>query len=254
MKLDEIVTKNYENLNNNDKLIWKYIYQNKKKCSKLSIDELAKLCWVSRSTIMRFAQKLGLSGYSELKAYLKWENQNLQEESEDLVKIICDRNIEAINYYQTLNYDSICKELYEADKIYLYGTGITQDSVCKEFKRMLLSMEILPELINGESEFKKIFPLMKENDIVFIVSKSGESDFIREITFKLKNRNIKFISLTSYGDSTLARMSTYALFVSTDKLVITKAATFTSMTFFFLILEILFVKFIEYKKRKRDIF
>lgn len=253
MKLDEIVTKYYENLNSNDKIVWQYIYQNKKKCSKLSIEELAKLCWVSRSTIMRFAQKIGLSGYSELKTYLKWETENIQERCEDLVKTICNQNIEAINYYQTLNYDGICQELDAASRIYLYGTGVTQDSVCKEFKRMLLSVGILPELISGEGEFKKSIPLVKKNDIVFIVSKSGESDFIKEITFELKNRNIKFISLTGYGNSTLARMSTYNLFVNTDKLTINNTSTFTSMTFFFLILEILFAKFTEYKIKQKQL-
>ncbi|MGO0916432.1 hypothetical protein ACTPEM_25495, partial [Clostridioides difficile] len=41
-------------------LIWKYITANKKHCSKMSINELAMKCNVSRATITRFVKKLDL--------------------------------------------------------------------------------------------------------------------------------------------------------------------------------------------------
>ncbi|MDY4308061.1 hypothetical protein SNF32_15765 [Enterococcus mundtii] len=37
----------------------------------MSINELAKQCNVSRTTIMRFCQKLGFDGFSEFKYHLK---------------------------------------------------------------------------------------------------------------------------------------------------------------------------------------
>ena len=92
MKLEALVSRHYDELNPNDLIIWRYITQNKEQCLNMTIEALAQLCNVSRSTVMRFAQKIGLSGYSELKACLRFE---LEEDevpvSRNLVSLICDR-------------------------------------------------------------------------------------------------------------------------------------------------------------------
>ena len=51
MKLEELVNRNYQQLNDNDLYIWNYIIHHRKECERLSIDELALRCSVSRSTI-----------------------------------------------------------------------------------------------------------------------------------------------------------------------------------------------------------
>lgn len=40
MKLDDMVNKNYNVLNENDKLVWRYIYQHKVQCMEMSIEYL----------------------------------------------------------------------------------------------------------------------------------------------------------------------------------------------------------------------
>lgn len=54
MKLEELVNRNYQQLNDNDLYIWNYIIHHRKECERLSIDELALRCSVSRSTILRY--------------------------------------------------------------------------------------------------------------------------------------------------------------------------------------------------------
>lgn len=54
MRLEELVNKNYQSLNENDLYIWNYIIHHRKECERLSIDDLASKCNVSRSTILRF--------------------------------------------------------------------------------------------------------------------------------------------------------------------------------------------------------
>ena len=75
MRLDELVIQYYNQLNENDIYNWNYISSHKKECEKLAIDQLAYKCNVSRTTILRFAQKLSLKGYGELKVYFKIDNQ-----------------------------------------------------------------------------------------------------------------------------------------------------------------------------------
>ena len=75
MQLDELVNEHYRRLNENDLYIWNYISSHRKECEKLAIDQLAFRCNVSRTTILRFAQKISLKGYGELKVLLKMDNQ-----------------------------------------------------------------------------------------------------------------------------------------------------------------------------------
>ena len=63
MKLDELVNKHYGQLNENDLYIWNYISSHRKECEKLAIDQLAFKCSVSRTTVMRFDQKMYLKCY-----------------------------------------------------------------------------------------------------------------------------------------------------------------------------------------------
>ena len=71
--LEDLVKEKYHELNENELYIWQYILHHKKETQKMSIQELAQRCNVSRTSILRFAQKLGLDGFSELKVYLKLE-------------------------------------------------------------------------------------------------------------------------------------------------------------------------------------
>ena len=58
MKLEALVSRHYNELNPNDLIIWRYVCQHKEQCLNMNIEVLAKLCNVSRSTVMRFAQKI----------------------------------------------------------------------------------------------------------------------------------------------------------------------------------------------------
>ncbi|MBR5583693.1 MAG: MurR/RpiR family transcriptional regulator, partial [Lachnospiraceae bacterium] len=56
MKIEELVNSHYDMLNENDIHIWEYILSHRKECENLTIEELASRCYVSRTTVMRFAQ------------------------------------------------------------------------------------------------------------------------------------------------------------------------------------------------------
>lgn len=90
MRLEELVNRHYDQLNSTDRMIWKYVYNNKNFCINCSINELAEKCNVSRTTIMRFAQKLSLSGYSELKLILKGEREQRPSELKNQTNELCE--------------------------------------------------------------------------------------------------------------------------------------------------------------------
>ena len=79
MRIEELVNTHYDKLTENDIHIWQYIATHRKECEDLSIDELASRCYVSRTTVMRFAKRIGLHGYAELKLYLKMNRRTDNE-------------------------------------------------------------------------------------------------------------------------------------------------------------------------------
>ena len=247
MKLEALISKHYDSLNPNDLIIWRYIYKHKEKCANMSIESLAEACSVSRSTVMRFAQKLGLAGYSELKVHLRWELEEIRDTPEHFVDMVCDMNIRAIQRFREQKYDRICRLLTESNRIFTYGTGMAQKAACSEFRRMMLSLNILVQDIPGEGELRKTVRLLSENDVILIVSKSGESSVLADVMTWLDSRGIPSISLTRYGNNTLAKMSTINLFVDIEEIALLENTNFESMTRMFIIMEILFTKLVEYR-------
>ena len=73
MHLEQLIEQNYHKLNESDLYIWNHIRTHPDECRDISIDALSEACCVSHTTILRFAKKLGLSGFSELKVILKWQ-------------------------------------------------------------------------------------------------------------------------------------------------------------------------------------
>lgn len=96
MRLEEMIFLNYNKLNNTDLLIWKYITANKKHCSKMSINELAMKCNVSRATITRFVKKLDLKGFSEFKVLLSWESEKVHVIENQSFDIACNSIIKYV--------------------------------------------------------------------------------------------------------------------------------------------------------------
>lgn len=247
MKLEALVSKHYGKLNPNDLIIWQYICQHKARSVTMTIEAMAEECSMSRSTVMRFAQKIGLSGYSELKACLRWELDEWMETPENLSQLVRESNIKAIRYFGEQNYERICRRLYESKRIFTYGTGQAQKSVCGEFQRMMLSLNILVHDIPGEGELRKVARMLGENDTILIVSKSGESIFLKNIMIQLCSQGVFSVSLTRYGNNTLAKMSTENLFVEIEEIAVLENTNFESMTLMFLILETVFTRFAEYR-------
>ena len=92
--------------------------------------------------------------------------------------------------------------------------------------------------------------MLTEDDVILIVSKSGESSVLADVMTWLDGRGVPSISLTRYGNNTLAKMSTINLFVDIEEIALLESTNFESMTRMFIIMEILFTKLVEYRTGK----
>ena len=251
MKLDELINKYYKYLNENDLYIWNYISKNRKECEGLTIHQLAYKCNVSRTTILRFAQKLSLKGYGELKVYLKLDNKKIKETINN-VEIACD----AYNAVIKERKKKDCTEIFEAiDKtknLFIYGVGEVKSAIKKELKRTFLTAGKVVYDFSGYAEADAIANLVTNKDLFVIISMYGENKFILDFAKKLKIKNVPIVSITRLKDNSLANLSDYNIYTPT--VIIPKIANdidFESLTPYFISIEIFFLKYMEYKTQKK---
>ena len=139
MDFEKRIDENYSYLTATDRLMVQEIRQNKELVRNMNSTQLARHLGVSRTTLVRMLKKLGISTYAEFQLLLKQRAGETEHKKLDMQRIIDDYH-EMIKELQNYDYSKICERIYEADTIYLYGTGNEQKAIVDEFKRIFMIM------------------------------------------------------------------------------------------------------------------
>ncbi|CAI3713029.1 transcriptional activator of the Mal operon [Clostridium neonatale] len=247
MKLEELINSNYSKLNENDIYILKYILQNKTECSNLGINELAKRCNVSRTTILRCIKKLEFEGYSEFKVYLKWKENDVDNKNDNIVeKLTTDIN-QTVNYFKNRDFTEICKLIYNADKIFVYGTGAPQRVVAQALKQTFFAVNKYLYVIEGEGEFEGLIDKITKKDLVIIISLSGNTNSLENSTNQLSLKGVEYISITKLINNKLSTKTPYNLYATTSEFILDNKNSYETFAIFYILIEVLFRHYINYE-------
>lgn len=250
--IEELVNKNYDNLNNTDLFILKYVIKHKEECCHCTIYELADACNVSRTTILRFAKKLSLSGYSELKAVLNLENKSKLNNTVYKMDSSFEYYYRIIDDMKKKDFHPINELIYSARHIYAYATGVMQNNIMNEFRRMFNNSGDYVINIGNSGETTHFLKKINKNDLVFFISLSGENKDTIDFARKLKLRGIKTISITELSDNTLATICNENIYIHSLKLQVgpNKEEDFISSVGFFIAIEVLYLNYQIYKEQR----
>ena len=212
MKLDERFNEKRSRLGENDLHIWQYISAHRQECAWLSIEVLGAKCNVSRTTILRFAQRLGLSGFSELRLLLRMECEEEMPRgiSQNFMEQTCD------------SYHKMIGELRDKDCTPLFHR------------------------IHAGTETDSLLYNVTDRDLVLILSVSGESPHVLQLAKALKIRSVPTVSITQRKQNSLAQLCNLRLYVSTVE--IDFGTNYQSAASFFILSELLFLKYMAYRK------
>lgn len=248
MALDTLINKYYNELNENDLLIWKYIQNNMEICLHLSADELAKKCNVSRTTILRFVKKISLQNYADLKLYIKmyYQEKESQYYQYNLSKV-CDSYHKIISNVKQKDYKNVFEKIYSADRIFVYGTGNAQKSEARELKRIFLALGKCIYDLYDEGEVDLLLDTFNKKDLFFIISLSGESKEAIGICRKIKVKDVTSISITRLKNNHLAELCDENLYVATNFI---EGLNYEITTLFYILFDILLIKYMEFEKGK----
>lgn len=251
MRLEDLINTNYDHLNENDMEIWNYIKQHRKLCELLSIDDLASRCHVSRTTILRFAKRLGLKGYAELKVYLRIDNANCEEHQSGL-ELVYHKYKSYMNEIKDRDFTNVIELIRNAENAYVYGTGSIQNNVAMEIKRSFLFVDKLFFNITSATE-SYIYPeVINPQDMIIMISYSGENVQMLEFAKKLKTKGVPIVSITATRDNTLAHLATEALYVEVPNLINPLGPRYEGLVNYFILVDFIMVKYMDSYGGKRE--
>lgn len=200
--------------------IAKYILDHKDFVIASSAQKVAHASGTSAAALVRFAKRLGYSGYTQLKLELA---KAPEEQSEPFDSIILDNdNLEVLvkkvqynnnktfeNTYKLLNLNDLentVTHMNKAHKIYLFGIGASS-IVCEDLYQKLIR-------INREVYYHYDLHLgisalthATKDDIVIAISYSGETKEIIKTQRIAQEQGLNTVAITQTGKTTLDRYS-----------------------------------------------
>lgn len=249
MRLEELINEHYDNLNDNDMHVLKYILNNRETCYNMGINELADACHASRSSILRMTQKLNFTGYSEFRVLLKWENQS--KDFDDNHNSTFQNDITTtLKNLEAKDFEPVNELLYSARRIFIYGTGTAQLKCAEEAQRLFAIIHRFITIIHDKVEFDMILPGIQDDDAVIIMSLSGDTPSLIPQVKQLVAKGITFVSITNLKNNKLAQLSPHNIYATSTETTTRNGMELVSFVPFHLTIDMMFRKYVEYLDRE----
>lgn len=248
----------YASLSTKEKKIADFILKHPKESVNPSIEELAELIGISESTMVRFARKLGYTGYQRFRIALAREtipsNEQVfetgvsdQEDPIDTVFLNTQKTLdETYKRIDRVALQGVGKRFASARNIYLMGLGGSN----------IIALDAYHKLIrtglncNYASDFHMQLMLASQStdkDIALIISHTGSGNDTLALAEECRNNGCDIAVLTSNNRSPLARMASNVLHVTTSTSLLV-AESFSARIVSLTIIDILYVEVLERMK------
>lgn len=209
-----------------------YILNNKDAVTKLKIQELADILFISKSSIHRFVKKIGFNGFNDLKVSIAKENADLLEnnsyinvnypfQAKDNPRQIAFKLLElyekaikdTFEYVDLDQIKAVSQLIDSADVIDVY-THAHNSNIAENFQDKMLT---IGRCVNCPSSFynQRLTVLASDQKhVAIILSYSGKATFILPIVKKLYEKGVKVIQIGKAGSNYYSQYVTYHLSIS----------------------------------------
>lgn len=245
MMIDFLLNQRYETFSENEKHICHYLSGHLRDCSRQSVDEFAQGCHVSRTMLVRFAQKLGFSGWRELKAKVKLDMLEQISGTGDLLQDITDSCQKMMDELLKKDLTSFFNLLKNARRVFVFGSGSSQARVASEMKRIFLPIREMIQF-QGHDMCHAICDMAGPEDAVILISLSGESDAVVSLAHGLRTRHVPAVSITRMTGNTLASLCGENLYITSMRMSIALGVEYETTTPYFILIEFLYLSYLNY--------
>ena len=214
--MNRIIEK-FDTLTESERRVCNYIVQNMHEVETININELADKSLTSKTVVITMSQKLGFSGFSDLKYYIKTYNASQHEHItteafNDSVIALTKMTGNLVNYS---NLQKSAEVILNAKTVYIAARG-TSKSVAQHLNHLLLTIGLKCIILDDYNLLSIITPTIDPREVIILISLSGETRKIVEAAKIVKSRNVSIISITSFTHNVLARMSDINLYTASD--------------------------------------
>lgn len=245
-----------------------YILNNKDAVTKLKIQELADILFISKSAIHRFVKKIGFNGFNDLKVSIAKENADLLENSSYInvnYPFQAKDNPRQIAFKLLELYEKAIKDTFEyvdldpikavsqlidsADVIDVY-THAHNSNIAENFQDKMLT---IGRSVNCPSSFynQRLTVLASDQKhVAIILSYSGKATFILPIVKKLYEKGVKVIQIGKAGSNYYSQYVTYHLSISDSENNRDRMSQFSSHIAMQYIMDVLYGCIYNEKRKK----
>ncbi len=259
-------------LSDTDKRLADYIMKNPADVVSMSTKALAKASDVSEAAVIRFAKKIDMDGYTDLKLQLSADlaaDKNFptptdikeSDSTHDIYKKLAAFTVASIeSTAKTLDpkaldaaVDLIHSAAQDGKKIYLNGLG-TSSILAKEMQVKLMRLGIQSIFYDDPHLRLESLTLIGEGDIFICFTALGKSEANQQNIQLAHDRGADIILITQFGNHKLAEKSTVTLFTSITENNL-RLISQTSFTVQSIIIDALFMGLAtkDYEKIKQEV-
>ena len=201
--------------------VLRFLDNNREEIQDLSIQKLASQRFVSTATIMRLCKKIGFSGYSELKYYLKEESRKQQIDIEtltfsDLVHKNKETIVETSKLIKEEEVNKIVDAMLKAKNIHFFGKGL--NNVVLTYVSKMLMTSGVPNFIYDDTHIAYLAAeTMDTDDILFVASLTGNTHQVTRTAQIAKSRSACVVTITDSTVNELSKLGDYPLYFFSDK-------------------------------------
>lgn len=204
---------NSEEESNTNKMIARYLVEHMHEIDKLSIYDLADGCFISNSTVSRFAKSLGVSNFVEMKEMLSEYKDSGFEISTDIMDKLdlspkdpkanfanyIDRICKSLHVMEDVSFEEINalnQTIHDTKNVYVFGTELT-GLLIRYYQLMMMSIGKVvyccDDNINAHSLVKGLGP----DDLAVVVSNDGNYlNGNKDIILTLRKQGCKMVLIT----------------------------------------------------------
>ncbi|WP_240327107.1 MurR/RpiR family transcriptional regulator [Latilactobacillus curvatus] len=237
-----------------------YILENPQEVLNMTVSNLAAVSGSSPASVIRLSKRLNVNGFTSLKILL---SSDLTKENDDNIgysEITKDESIanikdkllngaqtsisETIEQVDNTNVELLVSLIQKSNQLLLFGVGastLTVENISQKWNR-------IGHTSISDNDLNLLLPKISNtelNNVLWIVSNSGESPEPILAARMAKKCGLKVVSLTKFGDNTLSRLSDIPLHTSQPSESNRRIAATTSLLAQFMVIDVVFYYFVS---------
>ncbi|MDJ0911216.1 MAG: MurR/RpiR family transcriptional regulator [Woeseiaceae bacterium] len=252
--LRERVLANVESLSKQQRVVADYLLEHLQEVPFLSIPELARRAGASEATVVRFCQRIGYDGYSDMKmALVDTMREELRGRTTDERPAVIDidrdvlvataelerHNIErTVDSIERRTFRRVAASIFKADHVYTFGLGIS--AYLADFASYLFTEHGLRSncLATRFTSPKEQLVALRPSDVVITFSFPPYSKQTLDVLSEASERGIPTVVVTDRPTAPGVALADEALIVCTDGMTLTNATASVHVLLNALVVEI----------------